>query len=209
MNSVLIGAYQMDSAFGLVLPEYTIPAPEPQTHFVNITGRNGAVDLSNAFGVVRYNSRNWELSFKRFDPVNWHTLASDVMNAIHGKRLDFTFDDDPDYHWTGRFSVTGYTSTEGEGSLDATIVSDPYKMKNTPTVVTGSGDVTLQNGPMPTVPTVTASASTTLTWTTNGQSYTVTIGAGQTTVPQLVLYEGETVVNASNSVTFTYTEGSL
>lgn len=136
MNSVKIGTYQMDTAFGLYLPEYTIPAPAPQTKFVKIIGRDGSVDLSDAIG-LHYDSRSWSLDFKCFDPtVNWHTLTSSVMNAIHGKRLNFEFDDDPDYFWTGRISVSSYVSTRGTGTLKVNITSDPFKYAKLSTIVT-------------------------------------------------------------------------
>lgn len=136
MNSMKIGTYQMDTTFGLYLPEYTIPAPAVQTNFVKIIGRDGSVDLSNALG-LHYDSRTWSLDFKCFDPtVNWHTLSSQVMNAIHGKRLNFEFDDDPNYFWTGRVSVQNYVSNHGTGTLKATIVSDPFKYAKLSTIVT-------------------------------------------------------------------------
>ena len=136
MNSMKIGTYQMDTSFGLYLPEYTIPAPTPQTHFVQIIGRDGSVDLSEAIG-LHYDSRVWDLDFKCFNPtVNWHTLTSQVMNAIHGKRLNFEFDDDPDYFWPGRVSVSSYVSNHGTGNLKINITSDPFKYKKLSTIVT-------------------------------------------------------------------------
>lgn len=139
MNSVKIGNYQMDTAFGLYLPEYTIPAPAPQTKFIDIIGRDGALDLSNAFGEIHFKSRDWTLDFKCFNPaVNWLALSSTVMNAIHGKRLNFTFDDDPNWYWTGRVMVQNYTSKKGEGTLRIKITSDPYKYANLTHIVTSA-----------------------------------------------------------------------
>lgn len=209
MNSMTIGTYQM-SAFGLYLPEYTIPAPTVQTKFVQIIGRDGSVDLSEALG-IHYDSRNWSLDFKHLDPtVNWHTLTSAVMNAIHGKRLTFEFDDDPGYHWTGRISVSSYVSSRGTGTLKVSIVSDPFKLKNQATVVQASGTVSLTNeGAMPVVPSVTATEETTLTWEISGRDYTYTMQAGTSVIPQLTLYPGSTEVTVTSPVTFTYTEGSL
>jgi hypothetical protein len=131
-----IGTYQMDTSFGLYLPEYTIPAPTPQTNYVQIIGRDGSVDLSEAIG-LHYDSRVWDLDFKCFDPtVNWHTLTSQVMNAIHGKRLNFEFDDDPNYFWTGRVSVSSFVSNHGTGTLKINITSDPFKYAKLSTIVT-------------------------------------------------------------------------
>ena len=212
MNDVTIGSYSMQTDFGLYLPEYTIPAPTPQTKFVDIIGRDGPVDLSNAFGVMHYGARKWTLNFKTFSPVNWHTLTSNVMNAIHGKRLDFIFAGDSTFKWNGRFNVKNFTQRNGEGTLQIEVTSDPYKLKTTATTVTSAaGSVTLSNLSMPVVPTITATGTMTLEWTTNGTTYTATVNSGTSTVPQLVLYGGNTVITltGSGSVTFTYTEGSL
>ena len=135
MNDVTIGTYSMQTDFGLYLPEYQIPSPPQQTKFVEIIGRDGAVDLSSALG-IHYGSRKWTLDFKCFDPtVNWHTLISNVMTAIHGKRLNFSFDDDDDYYWTGRISVDYYKPSKGEGTVRITITSDPFKYKKLSTIV--------------------------------------------------------------------------
>lgn len=213
MNDVTIGSYSMQTDFGLYLPEYTIPAPAPQTKFITIFGRNGAVDLSNALGVMHYDSRKWTLDFKSFNPtVNWHTLSSNVMNALHGKRLTFSFADDNTFQWEGRFSVSSFQSKKGEGTIRVEITSDPYKLKKTATTVTsGAGTATLSNLSMPVVPTITATATMGLAWTSDGASYTATVNSGTSTVPQLVLYAGNTsvTVTGTGSVTFTYTEGSL
>lgn len=135
MNDVTIGTYSMQTDFGLYLPEYTIPSPSPQTKFVSIIGRDGAVDLTNALG-LHYDSRKWTLDFKCFNPsTNWHTLISNVMNAIHGKRLNFEFADDSTHYWTGRFNVVSYTPKKGEGTVRIEITSDPFKYKKLSTIV--------------------------------------------------------------------------
>lgn len=135
MNDIKIGTYNMQD-FGLYLPEYTIPSPTPQTKFIDIIGRDGPVDLSNALGDIHFGARKWTLNFKCFDPtINWHTLTTNVMNAIHGKRLNFEFADDPNYFWTGRFNVVSYTPRNGEGTIRVDITSDPFKYTKLATIV--------------------------------------------------------------------------
>lgn len=208
----------MDEVFGLYLPEYSIPAPVPQTKMVQIIGHDGDIDLSNAYGETRYQSRKWTLSLKNFNPsVNWHTLSSDVNNAIHGKRLDFVFDDDPDYYWTGRFSVKDYISSRGEGTLKIEIVSDPYKMKQMQTVKTlnEQGTIELMNeGRKTVIPEVSSVAGANIEYTINGVTYNNEIEAGATVIiPTLILYQSEAVtvelLNANEDVTFRWREGSL
>lgn len=213
-NSVTFGNTNL-SDYGLVLPSYEIPAPEPFLYLEEVAGRNGLVDLSNAFGSVRYKNREWALEFKLPDPAaNWHTVASNVMRLIHGKRVNFIFDDDPNFVWNGRVSVQHLVSNQGEITLPVNISSDPYKMKTTETVVTktitNSGTVTLTNLNKEVVPVVTTTASMTLSFTIDGTAYTATVN-GTATVPQLVLKEGSTTitVTGSGTIMFEYTEGTL
>ena len=72
--------------------------------------------------------------------------------------------------------------------------------------VSGSGTVTLSNGNMPVVPTITSTASMTLAWDT----YSVQISAGEDIlVPDLVLEDGDTEIalTGNGTITFTYQEG--
>lgn len=225
-NSVTFGSTNL-STYGLVLPSYEIPAPEPYLYLEEVAGRNGLVDLSNAFGSVRYKNRDWLLEFKNPDPtVNWHTLSTNVMTLLHGKRLDFVFDDDPNFVWNGRISVQHLISDHGEITLPIAISSDPYKLKSADTVVTetitGSGTVTLTNLNKEVVPVITTTRAMVLSFEIDGTTYTATVD-GTATVPQLVLKEGNTVVTVNaggvldddeyigftGTITFTYREGTL
>ena len=208
----------MDEVFGLYLPEYSIPAPVPQTKMVQIIGHDGDIDLTNAYGETRYQSRKWTLSLKSFDPtINWHSLSSNVNNAIHGKRLDFIFDDDPDFYWNGRVSVKDYVSSHGEGTLKIEIVSDPYKLCQNENVISKytPGTVTLQNLHRKTViPAVSSESGAHIAYTIDNVDYQAEIQAGATVViPTLVLAgDSEVVVeliNDNEDVTFTWREGSL
>ena len=211
MNSVSFGGTNL-STLGLYLPDYTIPAPEPFLYMEEVAGRNGLVDLSNAFGAVRYKNREWDLDFKTFAPVNWHNVTSSALSLLHGKRLDFVFDDDPNYTWNGRISVQHFLSDQGEGTLSVHISSDPFKLKQSNTVVTrnGAGTVTLTNSDMPVVPVITTTAEMGISFTIDGNEYSAQIN-GTATVPQLVLPKGNTVVTVTGTgtITFTYREGLL
>jgi phage-related protein len=211
MNSVSFGGTNLDT-YGLHLPYYEIPAPEPFLYMEEIAGRNGLIDLSNAFGDVRYKNREWDLTFVTKAPCNWHTVASNVMSLVHGKRLDFIFDDDPTHTWNGRCSVTSFVSESGKGSITVHVSSDPFKLKQSNTVVsrTGAGSVTLSNSDMPVVPTITTTAAMGISFTLDGNEYSAQIN-GTATVPQLVLPKGNTVVTVTGTgkITFTYREGLL
>lgn len=127
----LIGK-QMDTEFGLYLPEYSIPAPEVQTNYKEIPFRDGAIDKTSPDGVVHYKDREWDLTFKKTGATvsasDLAALAMSVMNAIHGKAGEIIFDDDPNYKWVGRVFVTS-VDCENNGLLIVNIhmITHPYK----------------------------------------------------------------------------------
>ena len=53
MSDIRFGTKWARADYGLIVAPYSIPMPEPQTHFVEIPGRDGALELSEAFGTVR------------------------------------------------------------------------------------------------------------------------------------------------------------
>ena len=57
MSDIRFGTKWAHADYGLIVAPYAIPMPEPQTNFVEIPGRDGALDLSEAFGTVRYADR--------------------------------------------------------------------------------------------------------------------------------------------------------
>ena len=235
MNSVSFNGYNLKT-LGLVLPEYEIPAPQPYLYMDEVEGRDGLVDLSNAFGRVFYQNRDWVLDFKLPNPsANWHTVMSTVSSKLHGKRLPFIFDDDPNYYWNGRITVDRYNSSKGEGNLSVIISSDPYKYKLLPTEVTktvsGATSITLDNADMPVCPIMEVSSEMQITFTgitdpaasglvgygivgqmTVGLNSQVTATiSGTAKIPQFVIPQGGTTVTVTGNGTikFTYQEGLL
>ena len=54
MSDIRFGTKWVHADNGMIVAPYAIPMPEPQTNFVEIPGRDGALDLSEALGTVRY-----------------------------------------------------------------------------------------------------------------------------------------------------------
>lgn len=235
-KSVTINGYNLQTQWGLVLPVYDIPTPEPFLYLQAVEGRDGLVDLSNAFGRVFYKNREWSLDFKLFDPsVNWHTISSQVNSKFHGKKLNFVFDDDPNYYWVGRITNGAYSSNEGEGTMPIEISSQPYKYKLTATEVTktvsGETSITLDNADMWTCPVMTVSSQMTIKFLgvtdpaasglvgtgvvgqmiVGNDGYTTATITGTAKIPQFLIPQGGTTVTVTGSGTikFTYQEGLL
>jgi len=213
VSDIRFGTKWAHADYGLIVAPYAIPMPEPQTSFVEIPGRDGALDLSEAFGTVRYADRIIPLTLYVRAPFD--TQISTFAADIHGRRINMIFDRDPTYYYDARVMVENVERHAGYCELSLECRAKPYKLEHFETTITvlptGSASVTLTNTRMPVVPSSTVSAAMTLTYTLNEKEYTVNLAAGSHIIPSLVLMEGDTVIGITGTgqITFTYRKGAL
>ena len=213
MSDIRFGTKWARADYSLIVAPYAIPMPEPQTNFVEIPGRDGALDLSEAFGTVRYADRIIELTLYARAPFD--SLVSAFAADVHGRRMIVIFDRDPAYYYDARITIEDVERHWGYCELSLECRAKPYKLEQFETAITvlptGNATVTLTNTRMPVVPTITVSAEMTLTFTIVGKDYSVTLPAGTHTIPSLVLMEGDTKIEifGTGRVTFTYRKGTL
>ncbi len=213
MSDIRFGTKWARADYGLIVAPYAIPMPELQTNFVEIPGRDGALDLSEAFGTACYADRIIPLTLYTRAPFD--TLISAFAADIHGRRMNVIFDRDPTFYYDARITIEDVERHWGYCELSLECRAKPYKLEQFETAITvlpsGSATVTLTNMRMPVVPTITVSAEMTLAFTINEKNYSVTLSAGTHTVPSLVLTEGETKIEITGTgrVTFTYRKGAL
>lgn len=213
MSDIRFGTKWAHTDYGLIVAPYAIPMPEPQTNFVEIPGRDGALDLSEAFGTVRYSDRVIKLTLYTRAPFD--TLISAFAAEVHGRRMNVIFDRDPTFYYDARITIEDVERHWGYCELTLECRAKPYKLEQFETAITvlptSNATVTLTNTRMPVVPTITTSAEITLEFTINEKNYSVTLPAGTHTVPSLVLSEGDTEIGitGTGSATFTYRKGAL
>lgn len=84
-----------------------ITSPAPKTHYVDIPGTHGAMDLTEALtGKVQYKNRKMTLEFvTKADRAVWSAIYSDILNELHGQLKEITLDDDPLHTYKGRVTV--------------------------------------------------------------------------------------------------------
>ena len=213
MSDIRFGTKWAHADYGLIVAPYTIPMPEPQMNFVEIPGRDGALDLSEAFGTIRYADRVIPLTLYCRAPFD--TLISAFAADVHGRRMNVIFDRDPTFYYDARITIEDVERHWGYCELTLECRAKPYKLEQFETAITvlptSNATVTLTNTRMPVVPTITTSAEITLEFTINEKNYSVTLPAGTHTVPSLVLSEGDTEIGitGTGSATFTYRKGAL
>ncbi len=104
-----------------------INEPEVQTYRLQVPGRNGVLDLTDAlYGHTTYLNRTITMNFWTEHDTDGH-LQSELTNALHGKRRAFIIDTDPEYYWTGRLSVHVQKNCPAITEVIITADCNPFK----------------------------------------------------------------------------------
>lgn len=213
MKGVTFGDYHSYDDLSLILNSKEIEAPEPKTETIDIPGGDGELDFTEFSGAIRYKNRKLTFEFSHIGAQSTFMDAfSKVQNAIHGKKMEITLDDDPNFYYIGRCTVDKWKADKNIGKITVEVNCEPYKYKQTVTTVTQdistSGTVSLTNLKKSVVPKISTTAAVTIAWT--GGSASLAVGDDQI-VPDLVLREGTTEITVTGTATvkFEYQEGEL
>lgn len=170
-KGITFGNYHSYRDFGLILSSKVIGAPSPKTEQIDIPGGDGVLDLTEFFGEVKYNNRTLTFEFSTIVPQSeFMPLFSRVQNALHGQKMKITLDDEPEWFYIGRLSVSEWKAEKRIGKLTVECDCEPFKYRISSFTVnlTGKNRINL------------AAAFThgEGTWMQDGQSLSYTRGTG-------------------------------
>jgi phage-related protein len=104
--------------------------PELKTVTVDVPGSYGILDLSESLtGYPIYSNRSGSIKFHVLNDIApWQKTYEEIARYLHGKIRTMILEDDPNYYYNGRFTVTWTSNNDGSGS-DVEIGYDlePYK----------------------------------------------------------------------------------
>lgn len=196
----------------LLLGRIEIATPTPKKTKIDIEGADGALDMSEAFGNIKYNNAENSFTFYMFgDRALFIARYTEIKNAIHGEKVRIILDDDSAYFLLGRLTVGSLKTEKGYAAFNVEADCDPYKYRISKTVIakdiTGSGTVILTNGRKRAVPEITATAAMTIGYM--GDVWA--INAGSITIPEFELSAGENIISVTGTgkITFAWQEGDL
>ena len=210
MKGITFGDYHTWNDFGLVVNSREISAPKPKTHYVDIEGANGSLDFTEAFGDIKYDRRTLKYKVTSLVPrKEFWTKFTEIQNALHGRELRITDDEDPDYYYIGRVTIDKWSIDKVIGSFTITVDAEPFKYHLYETVRTVSftaGSVLVfPNDRMSVNPLITVSVPVTFDF--NGVTYTI-----NNSTEDLLFLEGNnvlTIQQGEGSMTVSYLEGAL
>ena len=142
MNTVTFSDKNSYADFGLILSQKEIGEATPRTNYVDVPARDGKLDLTEAFGEVKYNNRTHVYTFSYIgQDRNWQATVSAVNNYINGVKHRIYDDANNKYYWIGRCTVKAATSQRGIREIVVECDCEPYKYKLAETIVdtTGAG----------------------------------------------------------------------
>lgn len=170
MKGVRFGAFHSYKDFHLILSKKTIGTPSPKKEVIEIPGGDGVLDLSEFFGGVKYGNRTLTFEFSTIRPqAEFLEIFSKVQNAIHGKRLAISMDDDPEWGYAGRITVSEWKAEKAVGKITIECDCDPFKRRISSKAVnlTGRNLINLDS----------LEAFVLSSWTKTANGYTYTRGA--------------------------------
>lgn len=103
--------------------------PPVKTHFVEIPGGDGSIDLSTALaGRPLFGNRVGSFEFYVENGFkDWSALYSEIMVYLHGQKMRAVLEDDPAYFYEGRFTVNAWKSEQQRSTIVIDYNVNPYK----------------------------------------------------------------------------------
>ncbi len=199
--------------WNLLLAPYTLEAPQPQTNFVSIPGRDGSLDFTESLGTVRYNNRNITLNFTHRGNINnIFLIHGEIANFLHGQKLKIILPNDIDFYYIGRAEISSLDRAKRTNQISISVNCQPYKLKNYKTIIndiigTLPYTITINNLKMQTMPTIITTENVIMNFENTVYSF-----EGTYRNTSVVLKEGENIFtfkSGSGDVSFEYQEGSL
>lgn len=159
-KGVTIGGKHTYRDLGLVLVDGSekIGLPVVQTYNIEVPGRDGLLDLTEALnGEVAYKNRECSWQFADAREYGERTAALvELANMLHGRKLAFKLDDRPEYTGTGRFTAEIGENRRGYTVLNVKADCEPYFSKGMKTLrvnAAGGIKITVESGRKPVCPT--------------------------------------------------------
>lgn len=198
---------------GLILAPFSIPFPEIKENYVEREAGDGSIDLTEAYGKIFYKDRQWDLTFTCQDAMRFDETLDRLTGYLHGRKGKVTFWHDTGYYHYGRFTIDKYETDRSTATITLKITSQPYKLKQKPTIaidsVTTSKRVTYLNERMAVKPSFYSELG--ITFKFKGNSYSLTAQT-ETIFPNVEFEYGDNIIEwigTSPVVRVTYQEGAI
>lgn len=216
-RTIQLGGY--DTALhGWTLTGMELTEPYPVTNFVDVPGRiKGSLDLSYALtGEPSYSTRDLLVTLELSEGTRQQRelKIAELVNSLHGRRVDIIIPDRPNHYAIGQLSVLKLFNNHAHASVEITGICEPWLYSITEAEVVLQAKSTEQTallanlGAMPMVPVLkVAGGSISVTY----DNATLSMEAGTHKWSHLYLTPGEHLLKykGTGTLTITYREAVL
>lgn len=201
----------------LILTAKSVTPPELKTQYVDIGGRSGSLDLSEALtGEITYKDRTVSASFWTDEGTysDRSLLIRDIVTKLHGKKIKIIEPDDPTHYFYGRVNIKQISNILPYATIDIEAVCDPWRYHicdmSRSAIVNGDNivKIVITNGGVKTLcPEIEVKGNITLHY----NDETIPLTTGTYKISDIRLKSGVTPIGVSGvgSVTFTYKEADI
>lgn len=229
-NGAYINGRHTYRDYGLIIGNTdTVGAPEPYLQYVDVPyGKK--IDFSSVLGAVKYTGRILKMEVGAINPKSeWPAVLTKLYEDLQGALVSVVFDNDNQYHYTGRAQISDFKRERELGTLTITVDADPFKYGvagttegwnwdsfcfNTDVVreygeilVAGSREVCVFGFNRPVVPKFICSDDMTLTIA--GKTYILREGETQNSDIQIIAGENLLAFEGSGTISIDYREKCL
>lgn len=131
MQGVKYGEKHTFWDWGLLLKEApVISPPVPKIKLVEVPGSDDPIDITEALtGTIHYEAREITCKFTiKGHRERWPLVYSEVMNHLHGKRMEITFDNDQDFYYAGRVEISEWEPGQTVADMTIKATVSPHKI---------------------------------------------------------------------------------
>lgn len=196
--------------YQLYLTKKEIGKAEPKVELLDVPGADEPLDFTEFFGDVKYKNRKLKFTFSVKLTALFDAVFSQLQNDLNGKKCKIILDDDPQFYYIGRVTISELKTDKRIGEITVECDCNPYKLKKNKTVVSvnlsGEKVVTLENLRKHVTPVFKSNATIQVIFGDKQFS-----SNGTFTIPEIVLKEGSTQIRLKGTanVTVEYQEGGL
>lgn len=107
-----------------------IVPPSVKTHYIDIPGADGSIDLSDSLASQpRFSNRSGSIDFAVYDDslYEWPNIYERIITILHGQKARAVLEDYPSKFYLGRWAMTDWKQTAGMlPSLTLSYNLDPF-----------------------------------------------------------------------------------
>ncbi|WP_286080618.1 phage tail domain-containing protein [Parablautia intestinalis] len=125
MKGVFFDTKHSYKDFKLITNSISVGYPTVKTNYIDVPGRDGSLDLTEALGGIKYNDRQLEFKFTMLGTNE--DAKSKIAGFLTQGRKKIILDKDKGYYYLGRCTVNNFKNSGTVAELSVTAVCEPYK----------------------------------------------------------------------------------